>query len=333
MKKLRVGIIGCGFIANIHAEGWMSRQDASVTAIYHPIAGRGEKLATLTGAKQYHDLNQFFADGPDVVSVCTPIDTHHYYTVMAARHGVHILCEKAIALTIEDAVEMIGIARENNVKLAIALQYRNASHNRELRKLYVNHEFGSPIFAKYTDIRAVRSRIAMHRTSQNGGPVIDMAGHFIDVMRYVTGEEAISVYAIGKIFGADKETLAGITDLAVDAAEIIVNMSGGSTLNMHLNWGMPEGFQPLQDEVFVGPKIAARYMNKKFTVYRGSSCEEFDYTANDPRGVSARINDIAESIQTGNELEVSGENGRAALLVSLAALESIKTGKVIKLFS
>ncbi|MEI6519034.1 MAG: Gfo/Idh/MocA family oxidoreductase [bacterium] len=329
MKHLQVGIIGCGFIANVHAEGWMAREDASVTAIYHPVTGRGEKLAVLTGAKQYHDLHQFFASGLDVVSICTPIDTHHYFTVMAARHGVHILCEKAIALTIEDADEMIGIARENNVQLAIALQYRNASHNRELRKLYDKHEFGSPIFAKYTDIREVRPRVAMHRISQNGGPVIDMAGHFIDVMRYITGEEAVSVYAVGTIFGADKETLAGITDLAVDAAEIIVNMNGGSTLNMHLNWGMPVGFQPIQDELFIGPNMAARYSNKKFTISRCSGIEEFDFTTDDPRGVSARINDIAESIQTGSALEVSGENGRAALLVSLAALESIKTGQVI----
>jgi predicted dehydrogenase len=331
LKQLQIGIIGCGFIANVHAEGWMARNDASVTAIYHPVANRGEKLAVMTGAKQYDDIDKFFASGLDIVSICTPIDTHHYYTIMAARHGIHILCEKAIALAIDDADEMIAVAYENNVLLAIALQYRNASHNRELRKLFDNRELGSPVFAKYIDIREVRPRVAMHRISQNGGPVIDMAGHFIDVMRYITGEEAVSVYATGKIFGADKTILLGVTDLAVDAAEIIVNMSGGSTLNMHLNWGMPEGFQQLQDEIYCGPNLATRYSDKKFTVCRNSSNMEYDFTDVDPSGVSARINDIAESVQTGSALEVSGENGRAALLVSLAALESIKTGQVINL--
>ncbi len=331
MKKLRVGIIGCGFIANIHAEGWMAREDSIITAIYHPVSGRAEGLSAITNAHQHTDLQEFFATGIDVVSVCTPINTHHYYTVTAARHGIHILCEKAIALTIEDADEMIAIARENNVLLAIALQYRNAAHNRELHRLCENYEMKVPLFAKYTDIREVRSRVAMHRQSMNGGPVIDMAGHYIDVMRYITGEEPVSVFATGKIFGKDKITLAGIDDLAIDAAEIIVNMSCGSTLNMHLNWGMPEGFQPIQDELFIGSNMTAQYKDNKFVICRSGQEEKYDYTTIDPRGVTARINDIAAAIQTGSKLEVSGENGRAALLVSLAALESIKTGTVIYL--
>ncbi len=331
MKHLKVGIIGCGFIANVHAEGWMARDDASITAIYHPVNGRADNLSKITGAKQYNDLHQFFAVGFDVVSVCTPIDTHHYYTIMALQHGIHVLCEKAIALTIDDADEMIALAQENKLFLCIALQYRNAAHNRELKRLFDNNQLGAPVYAKYTDIREVRSRVAMHKVSRNGGPVIDMAGHFIDVMRFITEEEPMSVYAVGDIFGADKPILADITDLAVDIAEITVKMSGGSVLNMHLNWGMPQEFNTIQQELYCGPNMTTRYTDKKFMIYRDENVEEYDYTGIDPKGVTARIDDIANSIHNGIKPEVTGENGRAALLVSLAALESIKTGKVIKL--
>ena len=126
--------------------------------------------------------------------------------------------------------------------------------------------------------------------------------------------------------------MAGIDDLAIDAATIEVTMTGGHILDVLVNWGMPEGYAGYGDEIVMGPAMSVRPSGgNKIEVL--SSCgqkEEIELEGGLP-GPTVRINGLVASIRDGAPLEVSGEDGRIALRVSLAALESIETGSVIKL--
>ena len=267
----------------------------------------------------------------NVVSVCTPVCFHSEVACFAASRGRHILTEKPIALTLEQADAMIAAAENGGVKLAVSYQYRCAPRHVRYREWARAGGFGGPIFARFSDIREVRPKLAMHRRSMNGGPVIDMAGHYFDLMRFYTDAEPISVRATGHVFGRSKQRLGGIDDLAIDAAEILVEMTGGHTLSVFVNWGMPEGFQTVQEEMLCGPALAAQWVDDKLLAHRSGEVETCDLPPVRFEGPAGPIDDLVEAIRADGQPKVPGSNGRITLRVSLAALESIETGRVVSL--
>lgn len=225
---------------------------------------------------------------------------------------------------------MIETAERNGVLLSTSFQYRGFARCVKFQRMIREVAFGSPIFVRFTDIREVRPKLAMHRKSMNGGPVIDMAGHFFDMMRFLTACEPVSVFARGHVFGKGKPRLAEVEDFAIDAADIQVTMQDGHVLNVLVNWGMPEGFGGLTEELIVGPAMSAQTVGKEVRIKSGAEAETWDASEGNPPGSSVRINDMAEAILHDRQPEVTGEDGRIALRMSLAALESIETGDVVE---
>ena len=238
-----VAVIGCGDLGTSHADVWSSRPDAKVLTVFDPQGDRGKALAEKHNARACTSYQQAIdSDVVNVVSVCTPTCMHSEISCYAAAGGRHVLSEKPVALTLEQADAMISAAAAHNVQVAVSYQFRGAPSCRRYRSLFLDGQFGGPLFARFVDIREVRPKLAMHRESMNGGPVIDMGGHYFDLMRFITDAEPLRVSASGHVFGQGKQRLSGIDDLAVDAAEVLVEFSHGHVLSTNINWGMPEGF-------------------------------------------------------------------------------------------
>ena len=91
-----------------------------------------------------------------------------------------------------------------------------------------------------------------------------MACRFIDLLRWITGEEPQHVYAAGHVFVAGKEHLAGVVDLAVDEACVQVSFTEGHQLQLYLDWGMPEEFEGFGDCFLVGPKGLLKQVGSGF---------------------------------------------------------------------
>ena len=314
-----------------HAAAWNAREDAQVVSVADPLEDRRNQLAESAGAVAYASNDDAIGhDGVNVVSICTPVCFHSEIGCLAAEHGRHVLSEKPLALTLDQADAVIAAAKANGVCLATSLQYRGLPRYVKYHDLFHEGAFGGPIFARFADVREVRPKLAMHRQSMNGGPIIDMAGHYFDLMRYITSEEPVSVYARGHIYGQGKPRLAGIDDLAIDAASIEVGMTGGHVLSVFVNWGMPEGYAGYGDEILMGPAMSARPIDGKLEVLYGGRKEYIELGPGLP-GPTVRINSLVAAIRGEGPIEVSGEDGRVALSVSLAALESIRTGGVVAL--
>ncbi len=330
--SLGVAVIGCGDMGTQHARAWQARPDTTVVAVYDPQEDRRDRVAGMTGAKACNSVEEaILQEEVAFVSVCTPICFHSQIACFAASQGRHVLSEKAIALSLPDAEAMIAAARDNHVLLAVSHQYRSFGRNRKYREFIAGGAFGGPIFARYTDIREVRPKLAMHRRSMNGGPIVDMTGHFYDTMRFLTGEEPVSVYASGHVFGRGKSRLAEVDDPAIDAAAIEVRLGGGHILSVLVNWGMPEGFPVASEEFFIGPEMSARTVGGGIECRFAGRVEHWEPDRPDPAGPTARIEDLVRAVTTGSPLEVSGTDGLAALRVSLAALESIRSNQVVLL--
>jgi predicted dehydrogenase len=177
----------------------------------------------------------------------------------------------------------------------------------------------------------------MHRRSFNGGPVIDVGCHYLDLLRFITGAEPRRVYARGHVFGRGKPRLAGIEDLAIDAAVMTVEMTGGHLLQLNVNWGMPEGFPGSSDISVLGPSLLLRPQG----VVAGTAGDHgrlvAQYAARqgiwDVPAIStaSRIQEFALAILGRQPLSVTGQDGLVALATSLAALESIETGRIVDL--
>ncbi len=330
--KWNVAVIGCGAMGNAHAGAWAARDDAAVVAVFDPDTERCTALAESTGAQPWATLADAVVNTEvDAISVCTPANYHCEVSCLALEHGRHVLCEKAIATTLAEADRMIATAAENRVKLGISYQYRSFPKSLAYRELYQAGAFGGPVMARFVDVREVRPKLAMHRRSMNGGPVVDMAGHFFDLMRFITATEPQTVYARGHVFGAGKARLTGIDDLAVDAAEITVAFAGGHVLSVNVNWGMPEGHPGVVREELSGPQVVVRPTPQGAAAVYADHVDQVEPQPATPVGVGSRIQDLLDAIERDAKPEVAGEDGRIALRVCLAALESIETGQVVSL--
>lgn len=342
---LGVAIIGCGDMGTKHSAAWAARDDAKVVAVCDHNAERMAVLADRYGASTHDRWQDAVAqDAVDVVSVCVPACDHRDVTVAAAELGRHILCEKAMALTLDQADEMIVAARSNNVQLLICHQYRGLSRVRKMKELIAAGRIGSPIYIRAVEMREVRPKLAMHRLSGNGGPLHDMTGHIFDLARFLTGVEAENVTATGAIFGKGKPRLASITDFGIDTAEIQVRFRGGHCLSIGIGWGLPEGTPGHCNELIHGPlgimytedpdnpdrflgDIAER---AQIVIKDGSGITRIDCEP-DTDGPGICIDELIAGIQSGTRSQFNATEGRAALRLILASLEAIENRDVVDL--
>src|SRR5687768_9514563 len=108
---MRLGIIGCGLIARNHVSALRGIAGVRVVAVADVDPGRARAFAAGHGVPHaFGDVDEMFAYGLDAVTVCTPHAAHEAGVLAAARYGVHVLCEKPIALGVEQAERMVAAA-------------------------------------------------------------------------------------------------------------------------------------------------------------------------------------------------------------------------------
>lgn len=148
MSKERVGIIGCGSMGKAHAQGYQEA-GCSVVALVDPDAERRQALRESAGAQRlYESYEQMLADGElDFISICTWPTTHCEITVAAAASGVKgILCEKPLAVTLDQADRMLEACNRNNVALATGHQHRYDPQAVQAREWIDEGRIGDPVF-------------------------------------------------------------------------------------------------------------------------------------------------------------------------------------------
>jgi predicted dehydrogenase len=330
--QFKVAIIGAGDRGRALAGEWQKRDDAAVVSVYDPDEQRCRDLAAAMGARPCGSHREAIAqDGVNAVTVATPVCFHAEVCIHALEHGCHVLCEKPLALTLAEAKAVNAAAEKSGRHLTICFQNRDTPQNVLIRTLVRENVLGSPVFAHFTDVREVRPKLAMHRTSMNGGSLIDMAGHWFDLMRFWTGAEAASVYAVGCVFGEGKPRLAGIDDLAVDTGQLTVAFDNGHVLSAYLCWGMPEGFPGSGAMDLCGPSGRLVPDGPGVLVQMGDRDVRYRPESLPIQGPAARVEDLVRAARSATPPKITGEDGTRALRISLAALESIETGRVVEL--
>ncbi len=188
-RKVRIGIIGCGGIANgKHMPSLKRLAQVEMVAFCDIVEERAVKAAAdfgVPGAKVYTDYKELLKDETiEVVHVLTPNRAHSFITVDALNAGKHVMCEKPMAINSEEAIKMLEAAKANNKKLTIGYQGRQRPDSLYLKQEAEQGTFGDIYFAKATAIRrrAVPTwGVFINEYEQGGGPLIDIGTHALDL--------------------------------------------------------------------------------------------------------------------------------------------------------
>lgn len=188
-KKVRIGIIGCGGIANAkHMPSLQTLKKVEMVAFCDIVPERAQKAAKEYGtadAKVYDNYKQLLEDSSlDAVHVCTPNKSHAQITIDALYAGMHVMCEKPMAKTAEDAKKMVDAAKATGKKLTIGYQHRHKQESTYLKKVIERGDLGEIYFAKAFAIRRRGTPnwgVFLNEEEQGGGPLIDIGTHSLDL--------------------------------------------------------------------------------------------------------------------------------------------------------
>lgn len=190
MKKTRIGIIGCGGIANGKHLGSLSLYPdrVEIVAFCDIILSRAEAAAKKFGtpdAAVYADYHELLSDQTiDAVHVCTPNASHCKITVAALEAGKHVMCEKPMALTAAEGQLMVDAAEKTGKLLTVGTQNRHREDVKVLKHLVEQGQLGDIYYARARGI--MRRRVPTHgvfldQNEQGGGALIDISPHALDV--------------------------------------------------------------------------------------------------------------------------------------------------------
>ncbi|MEJ7820761.1 MAG: Gfo/Idh/MocA family oxidoreductase [Chitinophagaceae bacterium] len=192
MSKLNYGIIGCGKIAQRHAEH--IEKLGKLVAVCDIIKEKAEKLGSKYNAEPYQQIEEFLTANRDidVISVCSPNGLHAEHSIKSLKAGFHVLCEKPMALSVHDCGEMISVAERANKRLFIVKQNRFNPPVVAVKKLIDEGRLGK--------IYSVQLNCFWNRNEEyynnswkgtkdlDGGTLYTQFSHFIDLIYWIVGD-------------------------------------------------------------------------------------------------------------------------------------------------
>ena len=251
---VKIGIIGCGGIANgKHLPALQQVEEVEMVAFCDIIKERAEKASTEYGvahAGVYEDYQEMLKEEElDVVHVLTPNNKHAEITVAALEAGNHVMCEKPMAKTTEEAKTMIDAAKKTGKKLTIGYQNRFRTDSQYLHEVCQEGELGDIYSAK---AHAIRRRavptwgVFLDEQAQGGGPLIDIGTHALDLTLWMM-DNYKPKYVVGKTYRELAETKNAANAwgpwdpekfTVEDSAFGFILMENGATIYLESSWAL-----------------------------------------------------------------------------------------------
>jgi len=206
---LRVGIIGGGFIGDMHAQCYKALpKRCEIKGIADVNTKNAKKFQKKFKVKIYPDAFSLIGDkGIDIIDICLPTYLHKEYVIKAAKAGKHVLCEKPIALTIKDGEKMVEAAKKAKVKFMVAHVIRFWPEYAYLKKLVKQKKLGrlkSITLTRLTSRPAWSWQNWIQQPKKSGGAFTDLHIHDTDFALYLLGwPKKISSYAVKSKYGWD----------------------------------------------------------------------------------------------------------------------------------
>ena len=313
MRKLRMAVIGCGFWGRNHARIFNDLEVADLVAVSDLREEAACALGERYGADHYVDpMDVYEREDVEAVSICTPTVTHAKLSLSAIEAGKHVLVEKPMTNTSEEAESLIAAANRAGVKITVGFVERFNPGVIEALRLVSEGEIGEVILARFHRVSRYPLRIS------DVGVVKDLAIHDVDIVRKLFDEEPETVYA----------TAGSIVHNLEDYANIVLRFPGNRSAFIETNWLTPH---KIRRAILTGSEglITVEFIPQEITVENDEGRYQPFLPTKEP--LTLELESFVNSVLEDRPPVVSGEDGLQALRICEAALESAKTGAPVRL--
>ncbi|MGC9400530.1 MAG: Gfo/Idh/MocA family protein [Anaerolineae bacterium] len=331
--KLRAAVIGVGSMGRHHARVYTELKQTALVAVADTVPETGERIGAQYGARPYTDYRALLEqEKPDLVTVAVPTKAHKTVAETALEAGAHVLVEKPIAATVAEAEALIAKAKTLNRKLMVGHIVRFSPTIQALKQHLDAGELGRIFQITCRRVGPFPARI------RDVGVVIDLAPHDLDVMRFISGEEAVRVYA---------ETEQQIHTDHEDLVTAQLRFTGGFTGLLEINWLTPV---KIREVTVLGEQgmFRADDLTQDLYFHENAAVEGLDWNhLSLLKGVSegkmirypiqryeplkAELAAFADAVLNETPVPVSGEDGLAALRLALAVVKSGQRHRIVEL--
>lgn len=331
---LRLGIIGAGRIGKVHCES-IGRyvKDAVVACVADPFMNaETEKTVKALGAEKVtKDYREILADKSiDAVLICSSTDTHAKISIEAIEAGKHVFCEKPVDHDVDKILEVKAAFAKSNVKYQVGFN-RRFDHNFEaVRDAIASGKIG------HLDVLKICSRDPgappVEYIKVSGGIFLDMTIHDFDMVRFLSGDEVESVYAVGGVTVDKAIGEAGDIDTAI----ITMKLKGGTLAVIDNCRRATYGYDQRAEAFGALGQVAIANDCKSSAVISDAN----GVTAEKPlyffleRYMQAYVKEITEFVDcivNDKPVSVGIEDGLQAVAIGIAAKKSLETGMPVKL--
>jgi UDP-N-acetylglucosamine 3-dehydrogenase len=329
-EVVHVGVIGLGGAGRGHLRGYKSLSNVEVVGIADVDQARLDSLA------QEYEVENAYTDYHHLqaVTVCPPPFLHKEVVVAAAERGVHVHCEKPMALTLEDCDAMIAACKEKELLLYISHEPRQLPTFRRVQELLASGEYGEPLWLMDRRLLPATPGVWMPprwfwKRELGGGLLIENGCHHFDYIRWVMGEVE-TVWAQAATLRFKESMPPYMEDPNIeDIAMVTMRHRSGAMSNL-LNTCMVPCGNLFHLEAATETHYLELDRNERLIVEkRGQVLYETNFAYN--RRVIISTEHFVECVREGRQPMNTGEDGRAAVELALAALESARRSGPVRL--
>jgi UDP-N-acetylglucosamine 3-dehydrogenase len=314
LKKLGVAVIGTGQWGKNHARVYKELPQTELVAICDVNPERAKTMAAQYGVKAFSDSTQMLKDKSiQAVNVCTWSTILAKEALKALKAGKHVLVEKPMATNTQQAQKLVQTAQENGLHLTVGFLMRFIPGLQSIRQSVENKKIGELVCATAKRVSQWPERIG------DVGVVKDTAIHDIDVMRFISNEDPISVYAKMGSMRIQKFE---------DYAQIMLTYKDGKSAFIESNWLTPYKTRTL---TVTGSDAIMRldYITQDLWIEQQKESVQPRYPFQEP--LKAELQHFVECIVEKKKPLVTGEDGVRALEVATAAMQSSAKNRAIQL--
>jgi predicted dehydrogenase len=331
-RQIRYAVVGLGHLAQVAIlPAFANTKNSQLVALVSGDPKKQYKMARMYDAPRLYSYDQYeecLAHDVDAVYIVLPNHMHRNFAVRALKAGVHVLCEKPMAVTSKECREMMATARDNKCKLMIAYRLHFEKANLEAINLIRRDRIGKPRFfsSQFAQQVAPENVRMTEPVKRGGGPIYDMGVYCINAARYLFGAEPIEVLATS---ASMKEPRFRHTE---EMTSVVLRFPEERLATFTASFGAAD----IGRYTLVGTKgtltadPAYEYAEGlKLQLKINEKTRNLDFPKRDQ--FAAEISYFSDCILKNREPEPSGEEGLADVRIVEAIYESARSGKLVHL--